>query len=213
MRILNKLWQFLALSVLLLGLAHAQGGFVTLSEAQPTDSGKKVEVIEFFWYGCPHCYAFDPSLTEWVKKQGDNIVFKRVPANFRPSFEPQLRTYYALEAMGLVEKYHSKIFDAIHKDRIKLDTKEQLTDFLVKQGVDKAKFLENYDGFSMNAKVARATRLQSAYKLDGVPTIAINGRYVTSPAKMGETMPNAQEPALFQATLNLMSDLVAKSKK
>ena len=87
-----------------------------LQNAQPTDTGKKVEVLEFFWYNCPHCFAFEPSLTEWVKKRGDSIVFRRVPVGFRDSFVPQQKLYYTLEAMNRMD-VHKQVFDAIHVAR------------------------------------------------------------------------------------------------
>ncbi|WP_338845504.1 thiol:disulfide interchange protein DsbA/DsbL [Massilia sp. W12] len=215
MRILQKFWQFVGITLLALGAsqlqAQANEGYTTLQNPLPTESGKKVEVIEFFWYGCPHCNDFDPYLEDWVKKQGDKIAFKRIPANFRESFVPQQKTYYALEAMGKLEQYHSKIFAAIHKERQKLDTEAQLTDFLVKNGIDKAKFQEAFNSFSVQTKARRASGLQGDYRIDGVPTIVINGRYITSPSKMGEVMGRVPEPALFQATLKLMSQLVDKS--
>src|SRR4051812_42379445 len=151
----------------------------TLEKAQPTDSGKKVEVTEFFWYSCPHCNAFDPQLNDWVKKQGDNIVYKRVPVAFRDSFIPQQKLYYTLEAMGKLDELHSKVFHAIHVERKSLDTDAVITDFIVKQGVDKAKFLDLYNSFGVQTKVKRAAQLQQDYKIDGVPTVAIAGRYLT----------------------------------
>src|SRR4051794_30722164 len=112
---------FLSLSSASVFAATPQNGaeYLTLPTAQPTEAGNKVEVIEFFAYYCPHCNVFDPLLSAWVKKQGNNIVFKRVHVSSDPRVAPQQRLYYTLEAMGLVEQYHSKVFDAIHKDNLK----------------------------------------------------------------------------------------------
>lgn len=184
----------------------------TLDKAQPTDSGKKVEVIEFFWYACPHCNAFEPSLEAWVKKEGSNIVFKRVPVAFRDSFIPQQKLYYTLEAMGKLEELHPKIFHAIHSERKSLDTDAAITDFVVKQGIDKNKFLELYNSFGVQTKVRRARQLQVDYNIDGVPTVAINGRYMTSPSIVGASIGNQSEAALHAATVQVMSWLVNKSK-
>lgn len=184
----------------------------TLDKAQPTDSGKKVEVIEFFWYACPHCNAFEPSLEAWVKKEGNNIVFKRVPVAFRDSFIPQQKLYYALEAMGKLEELHPKIFHAIHVEHKSLDTDAAITDFVVKQGIDKNKFLELYNSFGVQAKVRRARQLQVDYNIDGVPTVAVNGRYMTSPSIVGASIGNQSEAALHAATVQVMSWLVNKSK-
>ncbi|MES2535780.1 MAG: thiol:disulfide interchange protein DsbA/DsbL [Pseudomonadota bacterium] len=184
-----------------------------LDKPQQTDSGKKVEVTEFFWYSCPHCNAFEPQLVEWVKKQGNNIVFKRVPIAFRPSFEPQQRLYYTLEAMGKTDELHSKVFHRIHADRQPLDTEAAIVDFIEKQGVDKKKFLEVYNSFGVQTKVRRATQLQQEYKIDGVPTIAIDGRYLTSPSIVGATMGNQPENVLGNATVQVMTWLVNKAAK
>lgn len=188
--------------------------FLTLDKAQQTESGKKIEVTEFFWYNCPHCNAFEPSLAAWVRKQGDNIAFKRVPVAFNESFVPQQRMYYALEALGKTEELHQKLFTAIHAERQRLDKEGQITDFVVKQGVDKQKFLDMYNSFTIQAKVQRASRMQQDYKIDGVPTIAIDGRFVTSPSIAGAGLaPNQPEPALHAAALQVMDSLVAGVRK
>ncbi|HCE10129.1 MAG TPA: disulfide bond formation protein DsbA [Oxalobacteraceae bacterium] len=187
--------------------------YQTLDRPQQTDSGKKVEVMEFFWYACPHCNALDPALTEWVKKQGDAIVFKRLPVLFRDSMVPQQKLYYALEAMGKTEQLHKQIFHAIHVDHLSLATDAAITDFVVKHGVDKKKFLDAYNSFGVATKVRRAAQLQEAYKVDGVPLIAIDGRYITSPSIVGTSIGNQPEEVLFKATLQVMDSLVAKAAK
>ena len=159
MRLLSRI--FLAIGFSLLAASagatpdNPQNGkdYLTLDKPQQTDSSGKVEVLEFFWYNCPHCNVFDPSLTEWVKKQGDKIVFKRVPVIFRDSFVPQQRLYYALEAMGKADEMQPKILRAIHIERKQLDTEQQIVDFIAKQGIDKQKFLDLYHSFGVDAKV------------------------------------------------------------
>lgn len=183
----------------------------TLDKPQNIEAGKKIEVTEFFWYSCPHCFAFEPHLTEWVKKHGDAIVFKRVPVNFRESFIPQQKLYYALEAMGKSEELQGKIFHAIHVDHQNLDTDAAILEFVVKQGVDKQKFIDAYNAFGTQAKVKRALSLQDAYKIDGVPTIAIDGKYKTSPSIVGNAMGRQSEAALASAALQVMDALVAKA--
>jgi thiol:disulfide interchange protein DsbA len=195
--------------------ANPQNGvdYRTLDKAQQTDSGKKVEVIEFFWYACPHCFAFEPALVEWVKKQGDKIVFKRVPIAFRDSFVPQQRLYYTLEAMGRLDDIHKKVFHTIHVERRSLDTEAAIVDFIVKQGVDKQKFLELFNSFGVQSKARRATQLQVAYQVDGVPMIAIDGRFLTAPSIVSASIGNQPEPALHAATLQVMDALVARTAK
>lgn len=186
----------------------------TLDKAQQTESGKKVEVTEFFWYNCPHCNAFEPVLADWVKKQGDNIVFKRVPVMFRDSFVPQQRLYYALEAMGKSEELQKKIFRTIHIDRKPLDTEAQIVEFISKEpGIDKQKFVDLYASFGVQAKAKRAAQLQQAYQIDGVPTIAIDGRYLTSPSIVGGSIGQQPETVLQEATVKVMDWLVAKTAK
>jgi thiol:disulfide interchange protein DsbA len=185
----------------------------TLEKAQQTDSGKKVEVTEFFWYSCPHCEAFEPSLAAWVKKNADKIVFKRVPVAFRDSFIPQQKLYYTIEALGLTDNLHPRVFRAIHVERQKLDTDKQILDFIAKQGVDAKKFADTYNSFGVQTKVGRATQLQGAYKVDGVPMVAIDGRYVTSPSIVGAALGNRPESVLHEATLQVMDHLVSKSAK
>jgi protein dithiol oxidoreductase (disulfide-forming) len=185
----------------------------TLDKAQPTESGNKVEVTEFFWYSCPHCNALEPTLEQWVKKQGDNIVFRRVPVAFRDSMVPQQKLYYALEALGKVDELHKKVFDAIHQQRQRLDTDATIVDWVTKQGIDKQKFLDVYNSFSVQSKARRAAQLQTAYQVDGVPLIAVEGQYMTSPSIVGASLGNQPEPALFSATLQVMDWLVAKAEK
>ncbi len=182
-----------------------------LQNAQPTDTGKMVEVLEFFWYNCPHCFAFEPSLTGWIKKRGGSIVFRRVPVGFRESFVPQQKLYYTLEAMNRMD-VHKQVFEAIHVGRQKLDKEEAILDFIGKVGVDRKKFLEIYNSFSVQSKVNRVRQLQEAYRIDGVPTVVIDGQYITSPSIVGQTMRGASEPAMNAATLQVMDALVAKKK-
>lgn len=190
--------------------------FRTLDKAQPTEPGKKVEVIEFFWYSCPHCSAFEPTLADWVKKQGDNILFKRVPVAFperREQMAPEQRLYYALEAMGKSEEFQKKIFRAIHEDHQQLNSEASITDFVAKNGVDKAKFSDLYNSFSVQIKVKRAVQMQELYKVDGVPLLVIDGRFETAPSIVGASIGNVPEPELQKQTLQVMDRLVARAGK
>ena len=150
-----------------------------------TDAGDKIEVLEFFWYGCPHCYSFEPYINAWKKTKPANVEFVRVPAIFRPDWEVQARTYYALSNMGVVEDIHGKIFTAMHKDKKRLDKKELLTDFVVENGVDRKKFEEEYNSFAVDNMVRKAKKKQTAYKIEGVPSIAVNCKYLTSGSMSG----------------------------
>ena len=139
----------------------------------------KIEVVEFFWYNCPHCTAFEPALDAWIKRLPKDVLFRRVPVAFSSSFAPQQRLYYALEAMGLVEKLHAKVFYAIHVERKQLEKAEAIIDWVAAQGVDKAKFTENFNSFSTASKSSRANQLTAAYKVEGVPAMGVAGRFYT----------------------------------
>lgn len=140
----------------------------------------KIEVVEFFWYSCPHCNAFEPALEQWIKRAPKDVVVRRVPVRFRADFEAQQRLYYTLEAMGRVEDLHRKVFTAIHGERVALNNTEQIAAWIEKQGVERAKFLETFQSFGVAGKARRAAQLQDMYKLDGVPSLGIAGRYFTS---------------------------------
>lgn len=219
MRLLKKILAIAGISLLALSAvaspADPKNGvdYLTLAKAQPTDSVKKVEVLEFFGYFCPHCDAFEPSLSQWVKKQGDNIVFKRVPIAFNEKMVPQQQMYYALEAMGKLEELHGKIFYALHNERKALYTEAEITDFLVKQGLDKKTFSDTYHSFAVQTKTRRATQMQSSYNINSVPTLVVDGRYVTSPSIVGTSAKNMPEPQLQEGALKVMDALVAKANK
>ena len=158
----------------------------------------KIEVVEFFWYNCSHCNSFEPTFDAWHKRAPKDIVVRRVPIAFRDDFVPQQRLFYALEAMGLVDKLHSKVFAAIHVEKLNLNRAEPITDWVARQGVDKAKFLEQYNSFSVSTKATRATQLQNAYKIAGVPALGVAGRFLTD-GSMGGTMERALQVVEFLA--------------
>ena len=139
----------------------------------------KIEVVEFFWYNCSHCNAFEPVFDAWSKRLPKDVAVRRVPVAFRDEFAPQQRLYYALEAMGLVDKLHAMVFAAIHVEKKELNKGDAIADWVAKQGVDKAKFLEQYISFSVATKASRATQLQNAYQITGVPALGVAGRYWT----------------------------------
>ena len=160
--------------------------YVSLDKAAPVSAPPgKVEVIEFFWYSCPHCNAFEPTLEVWVKSLPKDVSFKRVPVAFRDDFSPQQRLYYTLEAMNKVDELHVKVFRAVHGERQALTTDEAIIAWAEKQGLDKAKFTETFRSFSVASKLRRAVQLQDAYKVEGVPALGIAGRYYTDGSLAG----------------------------
>jgi thiol:disulfide interchange protein DsbA len=158
--------------------------YTVLDRAQPTDSGKKVEITEFFGYFCPACNSFEPYLEAWIKKQGDRIVVKRVHVKFSEAMVPQQKLYFTLEAMGKVDEYQLKTFNAYHVDRNRLSSDAEVFKYVEKVGLDKKKFADIYSSFSIQSKVNRAAQLMNDYKIGGVPTVAIDGRFMVSPADL-----------------------------
>jgi thiol:disulfide interchange protein DsbA len=194
--------------------ADPQAGqqYLTLATAQPTDTGKKVEVIEFFAYYCPHCYALEPQLAAWVKKQGDNIVFKRVHVSAGAGALAQQRLFYTLDAMGLLEQYHARVFEAMHVQRLRLGSDEQVFDWVAQAGIDRAKFAETWRSFGIQARLRRASAMMDAYGVEYWPMLVIDGRFVTSPSQVGKTLSGSSEAEQQQAALQVMDYLVAKAK-
>ncbi|HEX7985175.1 MAG TPA: thiol:disulfide interchange protein DsbA/DsbL [Duganella sp.] len=221
MRILKYVLSALLLSAVALSSASASPAepkngveYKTLPTPQPVDTGKKVEVIEFFDYACPHCYALDPSLTAWVKKQGDNIVFKRVHISRSNTELPQQKMFFTLEAMGLMnEAINTKIFTEMHVNRNRMNRDELVFDFIAKQGIDRQKFTDTYRGFGVQGRVRKATAMMDTYGVDSWPMFAIDGKYVTSPSMADEGAKSATTEAQLHAEgLQVMDFLVAKAK-
>ena len=171
--------------------------YVRLTQPVPVPSNGKIELIEFFWYGCPHCNAFEPTLDAWQKKLPDDVAFKRVPVAFSEEpFVAHQRIFYALESMGLVDKMHRKVFYAIHNERMRLAKPDEIATFMGKNGVDPAKFLEAYNSFSVQTKAAQARQLAQAYKIDAVPAMGVQGRYYITGTMAGG---NEKMPAVVDA--------------
>jgi thiol:disulfide interchange protein DsbA len=185
--------------------------YIVLPSAQPTDTGKKIEVIEFFAYWCPHCNSFEPALAAWVKKQGDNIVFKRVHVPYREETIPQQKLYFTLDAMGLADKLQSKVFEAYHVDRNRLNTDALVFAWAEKNGIDKAKFIETYNSFGVTGKLRRATAQMDLYKVEFWPVVIVDGRFQTSPHQAG-TSNATSETEQQQAAIQVLDVLVAKAK-
>ena len=161
-------------------LFKAGKDYYPLERPVATDVDKgKIELIEFFWYSCPHCNAFEPTFAQWIKTAPKDVVVRRVPVAFRDDFAPQQRLFYALEAMGLLESLHAKVFAAIHVEKQALNTETAIADWVSKHGVDKIKFTETYKSFGVASKLKRAVQLQNDYKVEGVPSFGIAGRFYT----------------------------------
>jgi thiol:disulfide interchange protein DsbA len=181
------------LGVALLPVARAQGGpvegqhYVKLGTpaAVSLPAGKKVEVVEFFWYECPHCNAFEPLLEAWSRKLPDDVAFRRVPVGFTARHQAAQKLFYALESLGKLEALHRKVFAAIHVQNQRLISEQDMVAFVSANGVDGAKFSEAFRSFDVATKANKAKSLTDAYKIDGVPALGIQGRYFTSGALAG----------------------------
>lgn len=160
-------------------LAFAQQpSFLELNPPQPVETADKIEVLEFFWYGCIHCYNLEPKIETWLKTLPKDVEFRRVPAVFNERWAHDAAIFYTFEALGLLDKLHRPFFDAIHRDRLRSDNAQALNAWLEKQGVDPKKFEATLKSFGVQSKTKRAIRLTAAYKIDGTPAMAVHGRYV-----------------------------------
>lgn len=180
---LKKITQtsFTVLLLVFSALLRAEStGYETLSPAQPTHDPNKIEVIEFFWYGCPHCYSFEPALEAWVKNKPKNVEFIRQPAVFSELWGKHAKAYFTAEALGVVDKVHADFFDAIQNKKEHLETEEQLAKFFAAHGVSEADFHNAYTSFLVDAKVRQASATAGRYGITGVPAIIINGKYKTN---------------------------------
>jgi thiol:disulfide interchange protein DsbA len=171
-----------ALTLLLSQTAWAgfDDAWETIEPAIATDSKAKVEVVEFFWYGCPHCYALDPVVEDWKKTLPEGVVFRHVPAAVNPSWLPHSYFFYAAELLGVADKLHEPLFNAMHKDKRRIYDKEALISFAVENGVDEAKMRKAWRSFAVNTKVQRANKLAKRFRINGVPNIGVNGKYLTN---------------------------------
>jgi protein dithiol oxidoreductase (disulfide-forming) len=199
---------FLAV-VLALPLAAAGQQF-QYSEIDPPQAVEtrdgKIEVLEFFWYGCVHCYNLEPHIEGWLKKLPSDVEFRRVPAVFNQRWAHDAAIYYTLEAMGLLDKLHKPLFDAIHKSRLQTDNEQALSEWLQRQGVDPKKFMSTMKSFGVQSRLRRATQQSIAYKIDGTPALAVQGRYTIS-AEQGRS-----QQGMLQAVDQLVG-MVRKQKK
>jgi len=182
---------------------RALAPFLELNQPLPTDSKGKVEVIEFFWYECPHCYSLEPYIEAWLKKLPKDVEFRRVPAMFNQQWALSGRVYYTLEAIGELDRLHRPLFDAIHNGGLKITNMKQLQDWLERQKVDLGKFNAAFKSFAVESRLKRALELTQASKIESVPVLMVNGRYLaTAEMAKGEGR-----------MLNIVDSLIEQSRK
>ena len=168
--------------------AFAQGGpregvdYRVIQPVQPTDTGTRLEVLEFFWYGCPHCLSLEPAIRDWVRKLPADVGFRKVHVALGPAWAAHQQLFYTLEAMGKTPALDDKVFSAIHVDQQPLDKPERMADLLGRHGVDRKAFLDTYESFAVRTRMRKASQQASAWSLDGVPALGVNGKYLTSPS-------------------------------
>lgn len=192
------------------GLAFAQARpqegqhFRRLDKGVAVEAGPgKIEVVEFFWYGCIHCNAFEPRLVAWSQNLPADVVLRRVPVAFRDDFVPHQRLFYTLDAMGKVGDLHHKVFEEIHGQRNPLNREELILAFAEKNGLDRTKFQELYRSFAVSSKARRAVQLQDAYGVEGVPSMGIAGRFYTDGTMAGN----------MERTLQVTDSLIAEVRR
>ena len=159
--------------------------FKAVQPPQPTDSGNKIEVLEFFQYSCPHCYAFNPDLDAWRKKLAPDVDYKRIHINWDNSTLPHTKIYYSLEQLGRVNDVHEKVFNAIHAGHKRMLDPNEIADLMAANGIDRKQWMEVFNSFSTATKASKAMATWRAYKIEGTPTLACDGRFLTSPSIVG----------------------------
>jgi len=175
--------------------------FTRLQIPQPTEAPGKVDVVEFFWYGCPHCADFEPLLQQWKKKLPADVSFRKVPAIFRDSWAPGARIYYTLEALGLLDKHNDAVFTAMIRQRINLNDEKTLFDWVEKRGVNRQAFADMYKSFAVDGKVRQAYEMTQEYGFGGVPVVIVGGKYMPAP-NLGT----------FGEMLQVVDGLIAKNR-
>jgi thiol:disulfide interchange protein DsbA len=176
--------------------------YTRLSQTQPTRPGNKVEVLEFFFYGCSHCYHLHPFLSAWEKKIPKDVELQYVPVIFRDNWEPMARTLYALEVLGQRDKLHDDLFKAWNVSNIDLSGESQVANFVSQRGVDRNKFAEAYNSFAVSSKVIRCSQMQESYQIRGTPTIVVDGKYTIT----------GLQPADMIRVLNDVIDVARKER-
>ncbi|NMY35772.1 MULTISPECIES: thiol:disulfide interchange protein DsbA [unclassified Pseudomonas] len=176
--------------------------YIELANAVPVAKPGKIEVVELFWYGCPHCYAFEPVVNPWVEKLPADVNFVRIPAMFGGPWDAHGQLFLTLEAMGVEHKVHNAVFEAIQKEGKRLTDPADMADFLATQGVDKDKFLATFNSFAIKGQINQAKELAKKYEITGVPTMVVNGKYRFDLGTTGGP----------EKTLNVADQLIAKER-
>ena len=220
MRALKQFWKLAAVTVFAIASTVAQAqltagkDYQPITPPQPTPPGKNIEVLEFFWYACPHCSQLQPSLQAWLKNKPADVAFRSQPAAFDESWTQLARTFYAIDTVGAVEKLHPEVFAAIHKTK-KLDPKVLVKDpktlfaWVGEQKMDVKKFTDAYNSFTVVSKTQRTVDVTSAYGVSGTPSIAVDGRYLIAPAMVPLKAGNSVD---YERFFNNVDQLIAMAR-
>ena len=211
-KIVNRLLVLLAASIFVSpvmaqdgheGHNHSDDRYQVLETPQPTTTGDRIEVVELFFYGCPHCYRLEPFIETWHKQLPDDVEFVRLPAILGKGWELMAKAYFTAELMGVLDKVHGPLFDSIHKNRQKYRNDREVRDFFVNQGIEGEEFDKMFNSFAVNVKLNNARLMTRRYKINGVPTMIVNGKYSTSASQAGGN----------QKLLELVDQLVEQERK
>lgn len=201
---MKKIIRYISLSLFLLlgSQAYAEDGYTTISSPQPTQSGDKIEVLEIFWYACPHCYDFEPYVSEWLQNKPDDVEFRRMPGIFRKNWIPHAKAFYTAEKMGILDEIHAPLFNAIHREKKKIHDDTSIKKFFLKHGADKGEFTKIYESEEIDTKAKQAYLMGGRYKVTGVPAVIVNGKYMVSGSTAGS----------FENVLKVVDYLVDKER-
>jgi thiol:disulfide interchange protein DsbA len=207
-------WLRVIAALMLLGFAGGASAqvagkdFQQVTPPQPTETGKKVEVIEFFSYACPHCHTLEAPLTAWLKRKPADVELRRIPVVFNESWTPFARLYYTLEAMGAVDKVHRDVFTAVHEQKIRLQDPKVLFDWVATKGVDKQKFMDTYNSFSVQSRTQRSPDVTQRYHVEFTPAVVIDGRFLTAPS-----MTASGNSIDYERFFKVVDQLIATARK
>jgi protein dithiol oxidoreductase (disulfide-forming) len=220
--LIARMWRLAAVLLLALSLpamaqpaAGPQEGreYMRFKTPVPVETGKKIEVIEFFSYACPHCADFEPALDAWLKHKPKDVEFKAIPMVFKESWKSTAKLYYTLEAMGFVDKYQAKVYEAIHKQSKDLGTDQGVKQWAKDAGIDSAKFDQVYDSFGIDAKLQRSMAVARGYGVQFTPSMAIDGKYYTGPSMVSTGGSGPPDYDRFFKVVNELIDMERKARK
>ena len=207
MRVIRLLFSFLLLSMVFPVSAqeHSHGGpaYTPIKPALPTQSGDRIEVVEIFWYGCSHCFSFEPHIKAWLETKPEDVVFRQVPGVLNSRWAVHARGFFAAEKMGALEQFHTPLFNALHVRQRNIFTRDSLIDFAAGLDIDKKKFARNYDSNETEVKMKQAFLMARDAKITGVPSLIVNGRYLISASSAGS----------FEAMLHTLDELIREERR